>query len=94
MILQLYNCLFKLIGIKGYVIKYFIFEYVLLGDVMKDIVFNMDDINVYSFLNDVQKEVFEKKYYYFIFIKFGEKGCVMGYGGMDYIMDVCLVYCL
>ena len=41
-----------------------------------------------------QKKALEKKYYHPILTKFGEKGREMGHGGMDYIMDYRLVYCL
>lgn len=91
---QPYNRLFKLTGTKGYATKYPTPEYALSGDVMKDTAPNMDDINAHSFLNDAQKEALEKKYYHPILTKFGEKGRAMGHGGMDYIMDARLVYCL
>ena len=54
----------------------------------------MDDINAHGFLNADQKKALESKYYHPILTKFGEKGREMGHGGMDYIMDARLVYCL
>lgn len=92
---QPYNRLFKLTGTKGYATKYPTPEYALSGDAMKDTgAPNMDDINAHGFLNADQKKALEKKYYHPILTKFGEKGRAMGHGGMDYIMDARLVYCL
>ncbi len=35
-----------------------------------------------------------KKYYHPILTKYGELGREMGHGGMDFMMDARLVYCL
>lgn len=92
---QPYNRLFKLTGTKGYATKYPTPEYALSGDAMKGTgAPNMDDINAHGFLKADQKAALEKKYYHPILTKFGEKGRAMGHGGMDYIMDSRLVYCL
>lgn len=92
---QPYNRLFKLTGTKGYATKYPTPEYALSGEVLKGTSApNMDDINAHGFLNAEQKKALESKYYHPILTKFGEKGREMGHGGMDYIMDARLVYCL
>ena len=41
-----------------------------------------------------QRDAILQSYYHPILAKFGEKGRDMGHGGMDYIMDARLVYCL
>ena len=92
---QPYNRLFKLTGTKGYATKYPTPEYALSGEALKGTSApNMDDINAHGFLNADQKKALESKYYHPILTKFGEKGREMGHGGMDYIMDARLVYCL
>ena len=92
---QPYNRLFKLTGTKGYATKYPTPEYALSGDALKGTdAPQMDNLNAHGFMNAQQKQALEKKYYHPILTKFGEKGREMGHGGMDYIMDARLVYCL
>ena len=92
---QPYNRLFKLTGTKGYATKYPTPEYALSGDALKDTdAPQMDNLNAHGFMNAQQKQALEKKFYHPILTKFGEKGREMGHGGMDYIMDARLVYCL
>ena len=92
---QPYNRLFKLTGTKGYATKYPTPEYALSGDALKGTdAPQMDNLNAHGFINAEQKQALEKKFYHPILTKFGEKGREMGHGGMDYIMDARLVYCL
>ena len=92
---QPYNRLFKLTGTKGYATKYPTPEYALSGDALKGTdAPQMDNLNAHGFMNAKQKAALEKKYYHPILTKYGEKGREMGHGGMDYIMDARLVYCL
>ena len=92
---QPYNRLFKLTGTKGYATKYPTPEYALSGDALKGTdAPQMDNLNAHGFMNAAQKAALEKKYYHPILTKYGEKGREMGHGGMDYIMDARLVYCL
>ena len=92
---QPYNRLFKLTGTKGYATKYPTPEYALSGDALKGTdAPQMDNLNAHGFMNAEQKQALEKKFYHPILTKFGEKGREMGHGGMDYIMDARLVYCL
>ena len=92
---QPYNRLFKLTGTKGYATKYPNPEFALSGDVLADVKdFQMDNLNAHKFMNKAQKDALTKKYYHPILTKYGEKGRSMGHGGMDYIMDARLVYCL
>ena len=92
---QPYNRLFKLTGTKGYATKYPTEEFALSGDALKGTgEVQMDNLNAHSFMNAKQKAALMKKYYHPILTKYGEKGREMGHGGMDYIMDARLVYCL
>ena len=92
---QPYNRLFKLTGTKGYATKYPTPEFAIAGDALEGTgTPQMDNINAHGFLPKEQKDALTKKYYHPILTKFGEKGREMGHGGMDYIMDARLVYCL
>lgn len=92
---QPYNRLFKLTGTKGYATKYPTEEFAIASDALNGTdAPQMDNINAHGFLNKEQKDALTKKYYHPILAKFGEKGREMGHGGMDYIMDARLVYCL
>ena len=92
---QPYNRLFKLTGTKGYATKYPTPEYALSGEALKGTdAPQMDNLNAHGFINAEQKVALEKKYYHPILTKYGELGRQMGHGGMDYIMDARLVYCL
>ena len=92
---QPYNRLFKLTGTKGYATKYPEPEFALSADALAGTdAPQMDNLNAHGFMNAQQKEALTKKYYHPILTKFGEKGREMGHGGMDYIMDARLVYCL
>ena len=92
---QPYNRLFKLTGTKGYATKYPTPEFAIAGDKLEGTgAPKMDNINAHGFLPKAQKDALTKKYYHPILTKFGEKGREMGHGGMDYIMDARLVYCL
>ena len=54
----------------------------------------MDNINAHGFLNAEQKKALMDKYNHPILVKYAEKGRHLGHGGMDYVMDSRLVYCL
>ena len=92
---QPYNRLFKLTGTKGYATKYPTEEFALGADAMKGTgAPQVDNLSAHGFLNAEQKEALVKKYYHPILAKYGELGREMGHGGMDFIMDARLVYCL
>ena len=92
---QLYNRLFKLTGTKGYATKYPTPEFALSGEALKGTdAPQMDNLNAHKFMDAKQKDALMKKYYHPILTEYGEKGRSMGHGGMDYIMDARLVYCL
>ena len=92
---QPYNRLFKLTGTKGYATKYPTPEFALSGEALKGTdAPQMDNLNAHKFMDAKQKDALMKKYYHPILTEYGEKGRSMGHGGMDYIMDARLVYCL
>ena len=92
---QPYNRLFKLTGTKGYASKYPIEGFALSGDAMKGTgAPKIDNLNAHTFMNEEQKAALVKKYYHPILSKYLEFGRNMGHGGMDYVMESRLVYCL
>ncbi len=92
---QPYNRLFKLTGTKGYATKYPTPEFALSGEALKGTdAPQMDNLNAHKFMDAKQKDALMMKYYHPILTEYGEKGRSMGHGGMDYIMDARLVYCL
>ena len=93
---QPYNRLFKLTGSKGYATKYpdsklAVDKSELIKSGIKP---QMDNLTAHSFLPQAEYNAMMKKYYHPILKKFGELGREMGHGGMDFIMDSRLVYCL
>lgn len=92
---QPYNRLFKLTGTKGYATKYPEPHYALQGDALKGTEApKVDNLNAHGFINAEQQKALEKKYYHPILKKYGELGREMGHGGMDFMMDARMVYCL
>ena len=92
---QPYNRLFKLTGTKGYATKYPEAKYALSADALKGTdAPAVDNLNAHGFINAEQAAALEKKYYHPILTKYGELGREMGHGGMDFMMDARLVYCL
>ena len=92
---QPYNRLFKLTGTKGYATKYPQPELALSGEALKGTdAPQMDNLNAHGFMPAAQRDALLKKYYHPILAKYIEKGRKMGHGGMDYVMDARLVYCL
>lgn len=92
---QPYNRLFKLTGTKGYATKYPTPELALSGEALKGTdAPQMDNLNAHGFMPATQRDAILKKYYHPILAKYIEKGRQMGHGGMDYVMDARLVYCL
>jgi predicted dehydrogenase len=92
---QPYNRLFKLTGTRGYATKYPTAELALSDESLKrDDAPQMDNLSAHSFLSHEQRNAVLDTYYHPILAKFGERGREMGHGGMDYIMDARLVYCL
>ena len=92
---QPYNRLFKLTGTKGYATKYPTPEFALSAEGAKLAgAPQMDNLNAHGFVTAEQREMLMEAYCHPLITKFGEMGREMGHGGMDYIMDARLVYCL
>ena len=92
---QPYNRLFKLTGTKGYATKYPTPELALSGEALKGTgAPQVDNLNAHGFMNAEQRNAMMAKYYHPILKKYVEKGRDLGHGGMDFVMDSRLVYCL
>ena len=92
---QPYNRLFKLTGTKGYATKYPEQKLALSGEALKGTgAPQVDNLNAHGFMSDEQKDAMMAKYYHPILKKYVEKGRDLGHGGMDFVMDSRLVYCL
>ena len=93
---QPYNRLFKLTGTKGYATKYPTPEIALDKSQLEKsgVKPQMDNLSSHGFLPRAEFNALMKKYYHPILTKYGELGREMGHGGMDFIMDSRLVYCL
>lgn len=94
---QPYNRLYQLTGTKGFANKYPIEGYALAGEQLlaSGVQPEVDDLSAHGFLPDTEKEALIKKYQHPILKKYGEMAKeVGGHGGMDFIMDSRLVYCL
>lgn len=93
---QPYNRLFKLTGTKGYATKYPEAKYALDKSqlVESGVTPTIDNLNSHGFLPDAEAKNLEAKFEHPIIKKYGEFGRSMGHGGMDYVMEARLVYCL
>lgn len=94
---QPYNRLYQLTGTKGMANKYPIEGYAVEAATMsqsgvKPVV---DNLNTHSFLGKEDMQALVKRYEHPILKKYGAMAKeVGGHGGMDFIMDARLVYCL
>ena len=93
---QPYNRLFKLTGTKGYATKYPEEKFALDSKQLKQsgVTPAIDNLNSHGFLPDAEAKNLTNKYLHPIIKKYGEMGREMGHGGMDFMMDARLVYCL
>ncbi|MCH5232608.1 MAG: Gfo/Idh/MocA family oxidoreductase [Muribaculaceae bacterium] len=93
---QPYNRLYKLTGTKGYATKYPEPEIALDQSQLKasGVEPNINDLSSHSFLPKEEYEALMAKYTHPIITKYGELGRELGHGGMDFMMDARLVYCL
>ena len=93
---QPYNRLFKLTGTKGYATKY-PEEHIALDKsqlTASGVQPEVDNLSSHGFLPQAEYNALIAKYESPIIKKYGELGRQMGHGGMDFIMDSRLVYCL
>ena len=93
---QPYNRLFKLTGTKGYATKY-PEEHIALDKSQlsaSGVQPEVDNLSSHGFLPQAEYNALMAKYESPIIKKYGELGRQMGHGGMDYMMDARMVYCL
>ncbi len=93
---QPYNRLFKLTGTKGYATKYPKSEIALDKSQLEasGVKPDMDNLSSHGFLPKAEYDALMEKYTHPIITKYGELGRELGHGGMDFMMDARLVYCL
>lgn len=93
---QPYNRLYKLMGTKGYATKYPEEHYALNSEDLAQVgVKAEDDLSGHEFMSDKDQEALVEAYMHPIVAEYGKKAKeVGGHGGMDFIMDCRLVYCL
>lgn len=93
---QPYNRLYQLTGTTGFANKYPVEGYAIGNEVLDSSdVPDIENLSAHSFLNEEAHDALVKKYEHPILKKYGEIAKeVGGHGGMDFIMDSRLVYCL
>ena len=93
---QPYNRLYKLIGTKGYATKYPVEHYALNSGDLEQVGFKSnDDLSGHEFMSDEDQDALVARFLNPILDEYGRKAKeVGGHGGMDFIMDCRLVYCL
>lgn len=91
-----YSRMYQLTGSKGFANKYPIEGYALAkGQVGADVTPNHEDLSGHEFVSDDVKKALMEKYKHPIHKLLEEKAKqVGGHGGMDFIMDYRMIYCL
>lgn len=88
-----YNRLYQLTGTKGFANKYPVEGFLVQSDQVGD--GDMENLEAHSFVPDDVRDALMQKYKHPILTEIEDKAkSVGGHGGMDYIMDYRLVYCL
>lgn len=94
---QPYNRLYQLTGTKGFANKYPVEGYALDAKQLSasGVQPKVDDLSAHGFLPDADMKALIEKYQHPILKKYGEMAKeVGGHGGMDFIMDARMIYCL
>lgn len=94
---QPYNRLYQLTGTRGFANKYPIEGYALGKEQLDDtgVKVDIENLNAHRFLPEAEAEALTEKYMHPILRKYGDMAReVGGHGGMDFIMDSRLIYCL
>lgn len=94
---QPYNRLYQLTGTRGFANKYPIEGYAVDAAQLAASGHQpaVDNLNSHSFMPEAERQALVAKYQHPILKKIGEKAkSVGGHGGMDFVMDYRLVYCL
>lgn len=95
-----YNRLFQLVGTKGFANKYPYEGYIVDKDIAGDDkteagAVDFENLSIHDFVPENVKETLEQQYKHPIHVELEEKAkAIGGHGGMDYIMDYRLIYCL
>lgn len=91
-----YNRMYQLTGTKGFANKYPVSGYALdSGEIDPDIAANHENLNAHNFVPEEVKEALMEKYRHPILKNVEElTKQVGGHGGMDFIMNYRLIYCL
>lgn len=91
-----YDRMYQLTGTKGFANKYPVSGYAIVGDQLPgDLKKDHEDLSGHAFLSQEGKEALMAKYKHPILVELEETAKkVGGHGGMDYIMDYRLIYCL
>ena len=91
-----YSRMYQLTGTKGFANKYPVMGYALEPEQLaSDSLPDYEKLSAHRFLSDEQADVLTEKYKHPILKEIGEKAKeVGGHGGMDYVMDYRLIYCL
>lgn len=92
-----YNRLYQISGTKGFANKYPVQGFALESENLdKSVTLNHEDLSAHSFVpDDVRKELMEKYRHPIVDKQLEETAKkVGGHGGMDFIMDYRLIYCL
>ncbi len=91
-----YSRMYQLSGTKGFANKYPKQGYALGADVLEEgVTPNHENLDAHSFVPDEVKDALMEKYKHRIHQELEEKAkTVGGHGGMDFIMDYRLIYCL
>ena len=94
---QPYNRLYQLTGTKGFANKYPTQGYALSADQLaaSGVQPQVDNLSAHGFMPKAEQDALVDKYRHPILKKYGEMAKeVGGHGGMDFIMDWRLIYCL
>lgn len=94
---QPYNRLYQLTGTKGFANKYPTQGYAVGGEQLtaSGVQPQVDNLSAHGFLPKAEMDALVEKYQHPILKKYGEMAKeVGGHGGMDFIMDSRLVYCM
>ena len=94
---QPYNRMYQLTGTNGFANKYPSPGYAVSSQTMKDagVAPSADNLSGHSYLSDKDHKALEEKYESPLVTRYGKMAKeVGGHGGMDFIMEARLVYCL
>jgi len=92
-----YDRIYQMVGTKGYAIKYPVEHYALAKESLQDagVTPSTDDLSGHEFLPEAEHKALVEKWEHPLLIEYGKKAQeVGGHGGMDFIMDCRLIYCL